>query len=74
MPDAKHAAGLSQISATFTLLAAKFSGLFHVFSPRHQYEEETSAAYGWDQRFPVQLVQKLYTLKGCCIFWLQVKS
>lgn len=44
-PDAKHAAGLSQISAAFTLLAANIPGLFHVFHPRHQYGEDSTTAY-----------------------------
>ncbi len=43
VPDANHAAGLTQIMATFTLLAANIPALLHVSYPRHQHREDTQA-------------------------------
>lgn len=42
MPGAKRAAGLTQISATFTLLAANLPDLLHVFQPAHQHMSPAS--------------------------------
>lgn len=61
VPNAHHAAGLPQISATFTLLTANFPGLLHVFHPRHQHGEDPKAFVAC-QQFSHHWMQKLLIL------------
>lgn len=70
VPDAKHAAGLTQISATFALLAANFPGLLHVFHPRHRHGEDTAAYVACQLILPPLDAKASHLVKGNCICWL----
>lgn len=53
VPGASRAAGLTQIVATFALLAANFPGLLHVLFPRHQHGEDTPSMCGMPVILPL---------------------